>query len=114
MKLPKIPYWPLLLGPMLMFGLGFAMNAIVCGVNGASMPVLVPSSMTVNGCPIDPEDWIHHCMTAQTHLKILADWIAINHLGIASPGDLLEWASEATSVPAFFLWIGCILKDANK
>ena len=117
MKLPKIPYWPLLLGPALMFALGFTLNAIVCGLNGSSMPVQVPAGVlaqTGGACLIDPQDWIHHCMTAQSHLKILADWIAINGLGIASPGDFLEWGGEAAMVPAFFMWLACVLRDYQK
>lgn len=116
MKFPKIPYGYLLLGPSLAYALGFALNAIVCGVNGSSMPVQIPDAVmaAAGGCPIDPSDWIRHCMTAQSHLKILADWIAIRGVGIASLGDFLEWGGEAALVPAFFMWLACVIKDANK
>ena len=97
-----------------MFGLGLTLNAIVCGVNGSSMPVQVPIGFdggNGTGCPIDPQDWIHHCMTAQTHLKILADWIAIRGVGIASIGDLFEWAGDALQIPGFIACVVCAFKD---
>lgn len=116
MKLPKVPYPVLLLGPAVLFGLGLILNAIVCGMNGASMPVLVPKAIweANGGCPIDPEDWIHHCMTAQSHLKVLADWIAIRDFGVASPGDILEFIGGATFIPSLVAWVTCIIKDHQK
>jgi hypothetical protein len=76
MKLLRIPYWPLQLGPSALFAIGFALNAFVMGINGGQMPVLIPGG----GCPAEigqGQDWIHSCMTASTHLKIIADWIVI-------------------------------------
>lgn len=110
MKLPKIPYWYLWLGPTACFCLGFALNAIACGVNGSSMPVQVPAGFG----SIDPRDWIHHAMTAKTHLKILCDWIAINGVGIASPGDFLEWFCDLTQVPCWVAAVALYFKDAQK
>jgi hypothetical protein len=107
-KLPKIPYLWLLVSPYLLFAFGFALNALVCAVNGSSMPVQVPAADMANGCPIDPSDWIHHCMTAQSHLKFLADVIAVRGLGIASVGDFFEWGGETSMVPAFFMWLGAL------
>ena len=97
----KIPYWPLLLGPGLLFGLGFLSNAIVMAVNHGQMPVLWPGGCT----PETMEgDLIHSCMTHATHLKFLADWVVIRGFGIASPGDFCEWAYEYIAMPAHLIW----------
>lgn len=113
MKLPKIPYWPLLIGPTLLFGIGFAMNAVVMAANGGQMPVLIPGGCTtdIQNALLNEEMRIHSCMTSATHLKFLADWIVIRGIGIASPGDFLEWLCEATQVPAFILWVAAMIKD---
>ena len=111
MRFPKIPYWPFLLGPALSFALGFSMNALVMAANHGQMPVLVPGGH----CGlIDPDDFIHSCMTSATHFKILADWIVINHFGVASPGDFFEWFAEQTFVPSLAIWIALVIKDKHK
>jgi hypothetical protein len=99
MKLTKFDY-ALIFGPALMFAFGFILNAIVMSANGGQMPVLMPG-----GCPVDGMDEvfpIHVCMTATSHLKFLADWIVINHFGIASPGDFFLWGGESAFWPALF------------
>lgn len=107
----KIPHKWLLLGPVAMFALGFAMNAVVMAANHGQMPVLIPG----NNCSlIEPEDFIHTCMTAGTHLKFLADWIVINHFGVASPGDFLEWACDQTFWPALFAWVMFVIRDHDE
>jgi hypothetical protein len=107
-----IPYWPLLTGPALFFGIGFAMNAIVMAANHGQMPVLWPG-----GCPQDgvSEDVfpIHACMSAATHLKFLADWIVIRGLGVTSPGDFFEWLSDATLMPALYMWLALVIRDKH-
>ena len=116
MKLPKIPYWPLLVVPTLAFGVGFAMNALVMAVNGGTMPVLFPETLQgaiTNNWLVEHGDVVHSVMTSATHLKILADWVVINHFGIASPGDFLEWFSDATQTPAFLVWAALVIKDYN-
>jgi hypothetical protein len=105
-KIPRIPYWELLIGPWLALGLGFLSNALVMAANGGQMPVLMPPGF--GGIPAD--DWIHCVMTAQTHLKFLADWIVIRDMGIASPGDFLEWAYELSVTPLFVAWGALTLK----
>jgi hypothetical protein len=109
LKLPKIPYWQLLLGPSLAFGLGFLSNALVMAANHGSMPVLLPA-----GLQLDPDDWIHSVMTSATHLKFLADWIVIRGFGIASPGDFGEWLYEVTFIPALAAWLGLVVRDHNE
>jgi Family of unknown function (DUF5317) len=107
----KIPFWYLLFGPILLFALGFTMNATVMAANHGQMPVLFPG-----GCTADVQERlgleqaiegmsVHSCMTKETRLKFLADWIVIRHLGVASPGDLLEWASDSTTTIGLILWI---------
>lgn len=103
----KIRYSWLLLGPYLLFALGFAMNALVMAVNGGQMPVQFPG-----GYPTDrPEDFIHVAMTVHTHLKFLADWVVIRNFGVASPGDFLEFQLDVTQGPSLFMWIALILKN---
>jgi hypothetical protein len=63
---------------------------------------------------IDPEDFIHSCMTVGTHMKFLADWIVVRHSGIYSLGDFLELACDATFWPGLILWVGMVLRDYNK
>src|SRR6266849_5376155 len=99
MRLPHIPYWPLLLGPLMSLGLGLSINALVIGVNHGLMPVLAP------GCGQGErlgEIW--SCMAPSSHLKFLADWIHTPNSGIASPADFLIWACEGTWLPALSAW----------
>ena len=100
----KIPYAYLLVGPTLLYALGFFLNVIVLSVNNGQMPVLVPG-----GC--DPQlfgqDMLHKCMTNASHLKVLADWIVIKEgfgVKVASPGDFLMWAYDFIFAPALILW----------
>lgn len=108
MRIPRIPYWPLILGPWLSLGLGYALNFIVMGTNHGQMPILCPP-----GFEIDPGDFIHCAMTHATHLKILADWLVIRGLGIASPGDIFEWAGGFAFIPGLSAWLALVLKDYN-
>lgn len=102
----KIPYSYLLLGPSALFALGFILNAVVMAANGGQMPVLFPG-----GCADGfGDDVIHSCMNGATHLKFLADWIVINHVGVASPGDFGEWAGDAAFWPALTAWVALIIK----
>ena len=113
MKLPKIPYGYLLLGPSIAFAVGFLSNAIVMAVNGGAMPVLYSG-----GCQIFNEqygdDLLHSCMTHATHLKFLADWIVIRGAGIFSPGDFLEMFWDVASVPSLVAWVISIIHEANR
>lgn len=110
----KIPYWPILFGPALAFGIGFGLNALVMAVNGNQMPVLVPG-----GCYDQMflllDDHIHTCMTSATHLKFLADWIVIRKLDlVASPGDLFIWLCEKTFLYAQVVWAMLMILNYNK
>lgn len=104
----RIPYWQLLFGPAGVFALGFFLNAVVVALNGGQMPVLFPG-----GCGNMSADDIHSCMTHATHLKFLADWILIRGIGVASPGDFLEWAAQFSFMPALVAWIVLIIKKFN-
>jgi hypothetical protein len=105
----KIPNWQFLVIPAAAFAIGFLSNAIVMAANHGQMPVLLPGGMT-----IDSDDLIHSAMTAQTHLKFLADWIVIRGLGIASPGDFGEWLFDATFIPAFAIWVWARIQEHNR
>lgn len=104
MKTPlrAIPYWPLLLGPILAWGIGFLLNAIVIAANKGQMPVLYAGH-----CP-EPYDHIHTCMLAQSHLKFLADWIRESSF-IVSPGDYLMTLCEYTFWPALYIWAALMI-----
>lgn len=107
MKL-KIPYWPLLLGPTLALATGFILNVAVVGANHSQMPVLLAANDSL------AEGDIKHCvMTANTHLKFLADWIYVG-FGIASPGDLFIFLYQATFIPSLVTWAAFIIKDKSE
>lgn len=112
MKLPRIPYWPLLVGPQLLFAFGFLLNAFVMGINHGQMPVLWPGGVCDSSNFI--HDTMHSCMNQSTHLKFLADWIVIKGLGVASPGDFFEWAFESIVGPCYFAWVALIIKNHNE
>lgn len=99
----------LLFGPFLAFGLGFLSNAVVMGLNHGAMPVLAPA-----GLEFDPSDPFHAAMTASTHLKVLADWIVIRGVGIASPGDFLEWLYAYFGTYAQVIWATLTVNDLLK
>jgi hypothetical protein len=102
-----------LLGPSLLFAVGFALNAVVMAANHGQMPVLIPGGIA-DGCPINPDkDFLHSCMTQATHLKFLTDWMVIKGLGIASPGDLGLWGGDAAFWPALTAWVALVIKDRN-
>jgi hypothetical protein len=106
----KIPRWYLLALPVGMYALGALANFAVMARNNGQMPVLYPGGCLTNVFESDP---IHVCWSTAAHLKFLADWIVINNLGVASPGDLLIWAFQYTGYPAFVAWLTLLLKDIN-
>ena len=106
----KIPYWYFALGPALLFGIGFALNAIVMGLNYGQMPVLLPGCTVANM----NNDVIHTCMKAASHLKILSDWIVVRDSGVYSPGDFFEMASDYTFKPGLLAWVILVIRDFNK
>lgn len=103
MKL-KIPYRPLLLGPAIMFGLGYIFNTLAMLVNNNQMPVYIPG-----GCNSEimdrlfSHDLIHSCMNHSTHLKLFSDWLIVG-TGVASPGDFLIWSGQSTAIPFVVAW----------
>lgn len=111
MKLPfRVPYWPFLILPALVFGLGFFLNAFVISQNGGYMPVQGAVECAL-GNATDSGDVIHVCMNPQSHFKFLADWIYFPGLGTASPGDFLEMGGQYSMYPCWFIWLGFIICD---
>lgn len=94
--------WILFL-PVAFYFLGRLSNTLVCAVNGGFMPVSIPG-----GCSDVVFNWNHTCVTAQTHLRFLSDWIVMNS-GIESPGDVLMEFGSAMKVPAFLAWVGTFI-----
>ncbi len=111
MKIPRVPYWPFIVIPPLVFGIGFAMNLLAMTVNGGQMPVLISGGCVANEFR---GDWIHRCMTPATHLKFLCDWIIIKSVGTASPGDLLEWFYQVTGTYGIVSWFVLTVNDLQK
>lgn len=101
-----VPHSSLLWVPSLFLVLGYSFNAIVMGVNGGQMPVQWPGGCA-NGMQVDGA---HVCMTAQTHLKFLGDWI-VQHDGVASPGDFFLWAYYYTRLFAITAWVTLLIND---
>ena len=109
MKL-KLPYWYFLLAPTFIYYLGGALNLIAMGVNHGQMPVLMPSDVAMAMGGFDDG---HSLMTSASHLKFFCDWLHLNGIGVASPGDLLIWLGDAFSTPCFAIWAVLMIKDRN-
>jgi hypothetical protein len=123
----RVPHLFWLVGPCVLFAIGFLLNAGVMAVNGGSMPVEWPKCVANQPLPslpsgedttaagyilstIDPDPF-HSCMNPKSHLKFLADWIVIRDDGIYSPGDFLEMTYGITVFPSFLIWIVLIICD---
>jgi hypothetical protein len=100
----KIPHLYLLVVPAAIHYFGILLNALVLAANNGQMPVLYPG-----GCEVNLTDiFIHTCMLPGSHLKFLADWMVINHVGIVSPGDLCIWSGTEMIIPALVAW-ACLM-----
>lgn len=111
MKFPRVPYPWLLFGSIGAFAIGSALNLIVMAANHGQMPVLAPGGY----CGLmDPADLGHVCMNADTHLKVIADWLVMDggHT-VASPGDLFLLFGDITLWPALTAWAALVIKDYN-
>lgn len=107
----KVPYWYLLALPIICFGVGFALNALVMKANNGVMPVMVPG-----GCPSDfPNDGIHACATSLTHLKFLSDWIYVRSTdSIMSIGDFLEKVWYDLHTICSCAWVALMIAKVNE
>lgn len=109
----KIPFWELLVLPACTWCLGAFLNVFVIAMNKGQMPVLWPG-----GCSTwegdDADIMIHRCMIHADKLKFLCDWIVINGYGIASPGDILLWASMYYGTYCYILWAFLTFKDLKE
>jgi len=87
---------------------GSLANMVVMAANGGQMPVLWPA-----GCTADSfsSDSLHVCMTEDTNLKFLADWIVLKW-GVASPGDFGIWTYELIKVPFLSAWSALVIRKA--
>jgi len=105
-----IPYWQFLLIPSLIYGIGWTLNAVVIAINHG-MPVLAYGALTCDTAVFDKA--VHICMTPQTRLRFLADWIYTMGL-MASPGDYLEWLGERLLWPSFIIWAVLMIRDRRE
>ena len=116
MRFPRVKYWPLLVGPVTLFAIGFVLNAIVIAANHGQMPVLWPGGCAALKDVQDAyaamggDDSIHTCMLQASHLKFLADWIHMSD-GMYSVGDLFIMAYDYTFSAALIIWIALHIKD---
>jgi hypothetical protein len=58
-------------------------------------------------------DDIHVCMTKNTRLKFLCDWINLRY-AIASPGDMFILFCETTELPFAFAWLVLMVMKHNE
>lgn len=105
----KIPYWFFLLGPTFLYYLGGLFNLGVMALNHGQMPVLMPADIAAQS----GFDARHVLMTSASHLKFFCDWLDLGD-GIASPGDLLLWLSQAISTPCLAVWAALMIKESNE
>ena len=107
----KLWFW--LIAPYVLYYLGFAMNVLVISVNHGTMPVAIPAHMQgaidvatasgiINGGLIDQ---VHKVMVNGDHLKWLADWIQLDQIGTASPGDCFLWVGDVLKIPFFVVFL---------
>ena len=108
MKLPHIPHFWYLTGPLLSFSIGILLNSLVMAVNNGQMPALWPG-----GCESFPKDHFHTCMNPATHLKFLADWIQYG-IYIASPGDVFLILGDLLTTPFLVAWAVLVIHESNK
>ena len=104
----KIPTWTLLLVPIFLIYLGITLNVTVLAANDSQMPVLWPG-----GCqnyPIHDGDQTHVCLTKDSHLRILCDWIIVG-THAESPGDVLQDLGDALQYPFAAAWLALALND---
>jgi len=95
--------WPLIVVPVVIDYFGAFLNQLVIATNRGTFPVLAPN------CTIKTSFMeVHTCMTPDSHLKFLADWISLGNI-VASPGDLLLWLADAIQGPCFYVWLAVIL-----
>lgn len=105
-----IPYWKILLGPYILYGIGLALNALAVAAGHGQMMVLWPGGC---GTGFGGDDPIHGCMTAATHFKIISDWIYLPRMGMASIGDVFLITSNYLQNFCLYVWIALVIKDYN-
>jgi Family of unknown function (DUF5317) len=106
----KLPAWTLILLPTLILYIGVSLNKVVMAVNHGKMPVMLePCDEKMFA---EEEPFVtHRCMTRDTHLNFLGDWIVLRNVGIESLGDVLMDVGALGLSPCFWIWIGFVLDD---
>lgn len=108
--------WPLLLVPLFLMYLGSSSNQVVEAMNRNQMPVLAPQCWENPAFFAEEPSRLHTCMTKDSKLKFLADWINFPTI-IASPGDMIITLGEALAIPCFYAWISiamiCLIYNKN-
>ena len=102
----KLRKWTLVTVPMMLIVFGAALNQAAVVANHGQMPVLWPG-----GCDNFPntDDTDHVCMTPETRLKFLCDWIEL-HGAVESPGDVFILLGMVLLHPLFWMWVGLVLR----
>jgi hypothetical protein len=107
----KIKYWPLLLGPTLLYFFGAFLNVIAISANHGQMPVLTPDCRMLTSMAEERTDFIHTCMTSSTHLKFLCDWIVLNGVGVFSIGDGFLLLGDSLYSYGLIVWAALVILD---
>lgn len=110
----KLPYWYLLIVPLLCYGLGAAMNVTALAANHQQMPVYEARCEERAVIWLSENDALHACFTPATRLRFLCDWIYVPGTGVASPGDCLVWLYENLATPAAYLWVVLMVMEYNR
>lgn len=116
--LKRIPYWYLIVVPVLLLVLGAVSNQLVLIANGGRFPVLLnpaqivffmqDSGKVVNG--ISYLDEVHTVMRHEDHLKFLADIINLGHAGVLSIGDLFIELGQFLWDFGPVMWLGLAIR----
>ena len=88
--------------PLVLLGLGIAMNFLAVTMNHGIMPVVLPPAGI-----IDDNDKMHVAATANSRFLFLCDWIQLHATKrVVSPGDFLIIAGDFLKWPLVWMWAG--------
>jgi hypothetical protein len=88
--------------PLLLLGVGIAMNTLAVTMNHGIMPVVLPPAGL-----IAENDNMHVAATANSRFLVFCDWIQLHATKrVVSPGDFLITAGDFLKWPLVWLWAG--------
>lgn len=119
--LKRIPYWYLIVIPVLLIVLGAASNQLVLIANGGRFPVLLNAAqigffMQDSGKVVDGIsylDEVHTVMRPEDHLRVLADIINLGRAGVMSIGDLFIELGQFFWNFTPFMWLALAVRKLS-